>query len=99
MAKAPEDYAELIADFKILGKREYKTLLNWRTKLLRVLDKSKKKDGASEAGMEEEKKEEEEHNTDSELEEEIEKSKKREVIELKREKVRINIRENMTNLF
>lgn len=94
MAKYPEDYADMIADFKLLGKREYKTLLNWRTKILRVLDRTKKREAAAEGGLEEEVKQEEEHNTDSELEEEIEKSKKREVVELKREKVRIRIERN-----
>ena len=62
MAKAPEDYVELISDFKILGKREYKTLLNWRTKLLRVLGRNKKKEDGPEDGLEEGKEEEGCHN-------------------------------------
>jgi len=85
---------------RVQGKREFQSLIKWRTKLLKALGKEKKKTGKKD-GIEEEKEEkkEEAHDTDSELEEEIKKAKKKEITALKRERVNIRRVISFINFF
>lgn len=88
LAQPAEDYKDLMADIKVLGKREIQMLLKWRAKLNRVLAKNKKKAEKEGENAIEEEKADEEHNTDSELEEQVKKQKKEEIKINRREKVK-----------
>ena len=91
LVKAPEDHENLMADLKVLGRREFQILLKWRGKLLKKIQK--KKPGKKSTGdqmneeddKEENKAEEEDDNTDSELEEEVRKLQVKGLKERRRE--------------